>query len=168
MDKLIKEYDKPSFFQYKRTYSNNKINEKTRSKLFNGTINFLDKINSHRKKTTFMPTFATLKPYMDKENSVSIRTYQNIIKENDFYLPSCDSSTKRLINKRIRNLKSPPKHIEIIEEMETIKLQRKYKGGHLILVFLIALSKISWNPFDLVEYYFESIHLQLCILIIIL
>ena len=75
LDKLVKEYDKPSFFQYKRTY-------------------------------------------------------QNIIKENNFYLLSCNRSTKKLINKRIKNLKNPPKNIEIIEEMETIKLQRKYIGKY--------------------------------------
>ena len=103
LDKIIKEYDKPSFFQYERTYSNNKISYEIRNKLFSNTINFLNKINSHRKEITFIPIFSILKSYIDREDFVCMRTYQNIIKENNFYLLSCDRFTKKLINKKIKN-----------------------------------------------------------------
>ena len=126
LNKLLKTFCNKDFTQFGRNYANNKISEVIRQKLFNNTIDFLEKINSHRKETTFIPTFVTLKPYIDQENEVSMRTYQNIIKENNFYLPSCTRATKKKIRRRIKLNETEKKHTDILEKMEEIKIQRKY------------------------------------------
>jgi hypothetical protein len=113
--------------RYKRKIANNKINDDFRVKIFQDTMNFLEKINQNRKETKILPTFAILKPFIDVNHKVSIRTFENIIKENNFYLPSCHRNTKKIIRKRLKALKKPKTYIELMEDLEEIKIERKYK-----------------------------------------
>ena len=54
LNKLIKDHKHINFTTFKRNYANHKIDKKIRSLVYKKTINFLKKLNEHRKTSVFL------------------------------------------------------------------------------------------------------------------
>ena len=147
--KLLNQYSLNNTLNpYKRSYSNNKVEDKT---INNVTKEFelrIRKLNKNRNETIYMPTFKMAYNFSEYSLEVSLRTYQNILKSNNIYVPSCKRKTKKDIRRRIKLSKNKQQiiNMDLVNDLDDLKAKRIYKGkkGHFGLSVEFDACEHAW------------------------